>query len=304
VTSPLDQTPERRGLRRDGSVRIERLGLPGNRINDLYHTFRRVSWTRLIVFITVVYFASIALFAVLYLLGGDCINGAEPGSFADAFYFSTQTVATIGYGAMTPKGPYANLLVSLEAFFGMLYTAMTTGLVFSRFATPTARVVFSHDALITSLNSKPTLVFRLANERSSQIVEARINVTLLRTERTKEGQTMRRLYDLPLARNVSPIFALTWLVMHEIDEKSPLFGMTPEKMKEDQISLIVTLTGIDDTLAATVHARQAYDYNDIKFNRRFVDVLSELPGGGRALDFRKFHTHEESQPVTPADPKL
>lgn len=113
---------------------------------------------------------------------------------------------------------------------------------------------------------------------------------------------MRRLYDLPLARNVSPIFALTWLVMHEIDEKSPLFGMTPEKMRADQISLIVTLTGIDDTLAATVHARQAYDYNDIKFNRRFVDVLSELPGGGRALDFRKFHTHEDTTAASPREP--
>ena len=132
MTSPIDQTPERRGLRRDGSVPIERLGLPPNRINDLYHTFRRVSWTRLIVFLTLVYFGSIALFASLYLLGGDTISGAEPGSFADAFYFSTQTVATIGYGAMTPKGPYANLLVSVEALFGMLYTAMTCLLYTSR----------------------------------------------------------------------------------------------------------------------------------------------------------------------------
>lgn len=256
---------------------------------DLYHFLMVAPWTRLLLLIASVYLGLNAVFACVFLAGGDCITGARPGSFPDAFFFSVQTFSTIGYGVMSPKGPFASALVTLEAFVGLLTVAMATGLMFSKFSRPTSRVLFSDRAVITVRSGKPTLMLRMANERSNDIIEAAFRVTVLKPEVTPEGETMRRLYDLKLVRGDTPLFTITFTAIHVIDEGSPLWCETPESLVESQMRIMVTVTGLDGTIGQTIHARHVYEAPDVAWNARFVDVLSSTKGGGLVVDYTKFH---------------
>lgn len=279
-------------LRRDGTVNIERRGVPRRISGDFYHAFHRSTWPRLLGTMAAVWLMTNAIFAGLYLLGGDCIQGAPPGEFWPRFFFSVQTLSTIGYGGMTPSTPYANVLVTMQALLGMLITALSTGLIFAKFAIPTARIIFSKNALITRFDGRPVFMFRVANERANQVVEASLRVSLLRDYLTEEGEYLRRFEDLPLLRSSTPVFALGWTAFHVIDEKSPLFGLDAEGLKKIGASFMVVLSGTDDTLAASVHGRHAYDSTDVLYDRRFVDVVSQTEDGPRVFDYTRFHDTE------------
>lgn len=273
----------------DGKSRVVRLGQSRSLWSDLYHFLLALPWSGFLGLIALLYLAINTLFALAYLLGGDCIQNARPGSFIDAFSFSVQTMATIGYGAMYPTTTYAHSLVAFEALVGLLGFAMATGLMFARFSRPTARVLFSRIAAIAPQNGVPTLMFRTANQRRNQILEANIWVALARSELNEEGQFMRRIHDLKLIRNRTPIFALSWTVMHPIDQNSPLWGATPESLDKQAAEIIVTLTGLDDTFSQTVHARHSYIAAEILWDRYFVDLFSQDPDGRYAIDYRHFH---------------
>lgn len=268
---------------------VIRKGLLHSHWRDPYHLIITLDWPRFIGLTVVSYVAINALFALLYLLQADSIKNARPGSFLDAFFFSVQTMATIGYGAMYPQTNYANLLVSLEALVGLMGVAMGTGVAFARFSRPTARVLFSRVAVIAPLNGIPTLMFRVANERRNQILEAQLGVSLLRNEITQEGEFMRRFYDLKLIRNQTRNFSLTWTAMHQIDESSPLYGETLESMTEAETDIVVTLIGFDETVAQTLHARHYYLTDEILWNMRFVDIFSTKSDGRRVIDYSRFH---------------
>lgn len=275
-----------------GRYDVVRKGLSHPHWHDPYHLLLTVSWPKFLALTVASYVATNALFALLYLAGGDCIKNARPGSFFDAFFFSVQTMATIGYGALYPQTNYANLLVSLEALVGLLGVAMATGLMFARFSRPTARVLFSRVAVIAPHNGLPCLMLRVANERRNQILEAQMRLSLLRDEITTEGHFIRRFYDLKLIRHQTQIFALSWIVMHVIDENSPLYGETPESLAEVNADIVATLMGIDETVSQTVHARRYYLTDEILWNMRFVDILVKKPDGRRLLDFTRFHEIE------------
>jgi len=275
----------------DGKMLVRRVGLPRPFLGDAYHWLRTTTWPRTFLAITAGWLLSNAFFAVLYLLGGDCITSAEPGSFADAFFFSVQTLSTIGYGGLAPATDYANTVTSIEAFYGLLFTAVTTGLLFAKFAAPTARLHFAREALITTLQGKRVLCFRIANARESHIVEASIRVSLARNEEDEFGSLIRRIYDLTLVRDSSPLIALTWTVMHHIDEDSPLWELDAEGLADINATLLVTVSGTEDQLAARVHARHIYTNDHLVFDRRYVDVLRVDEDGSRYVDYRVFHDH-------------
>lgn len=252
-------------------------------IDDFYHFVMDAPWSVVLVFIALTYILTNIVFAGLYLSGGDCIVAAQPGSFSDAFFFSVQTMATIGYGAMAPKTLYAHILVTVEAILGLFGVALATGMVFAKFARPTARVLWSDVALLNKRNGVPHLILRVANTRNNQIVEASLRLSALKFETTTEGERMRRFYDMPLVRSQNPIFAMTWTVMHPIDENSPLHGMSYQDMIDGRIEVLAILTGLDSTFGQTIHARFAYAMEDIKENARFKDIVIELPDGTRQV---------------------
>jgi inward rectifier potassium channel len=188
-----------------------------------------------------------------------------------------------------PRGFAANTLVSAEALIGMGGLAVATGLLFAKFSRPTARVVFSRSAVVAMRDGVPRLMFRVANERDSMIVEAQMRVVLVRTEKTSEGETMRRFHDLELERGRTAIFPLSWTVSHRLGPESPLHGLSPETLAEGDIELVCSLTGVEELFASTIHARFSYSTADIKFGHRLVDILSLEPDGRRAVDYTRFH---------------
>ena len=284
-------------VRQGGLITIERRGLPRNLgatvAQDLYHLARTTSWTRLFLAIAVIFVALNLLFAVVLWLGHAVIMNARANSFWDRFYFSVQTMATIGYGFEAPVGPFANIMVVVESFVGIVVTAVTTGLVFAKFGTTGAKVLWSKVAVVSRESGVPTLQFRMANGRTAAIVEAHVNVYLSWTEVLPSGERARRIYDLMLRRATTPLFALSWTTFHALDGDSPLHGVAPEVLAERDASIIVTFTGIDDALATTVHARTTYPWTAIAWNQRFVDIIKGDPERGvRYLDYTAFHDTE------------
>jgi inward rectifier potassium channel len=290
---PSDGTPRHRVTRLPGSGReVLSIGLRTATLRDVYHSLLTTAWAQFFALVLVTYLGANLLFALGYLAIGDGIEEARPGNFSDAFFFSVQTMATIGYGKMAPRGLAANLLVTLEALIGLLGLALVTGLVFAKFSRPTARVIFSQNAVITRFDGVPSLLVRMANERGNQIAEAQAHLVLLRTERTPEGEEIRRAHDLHLRRSHSAFFAFTWLVVHPITPDSPLHGETAESLKAKDIDLVASMTGLDETLSQSVHARHAWTPDQILWGHRFADVLVSLPDGRRAIDYRRFHDVE------------
>jgi inward rectifier potassium channel len=268
---------------------IRRINYNAVRSLDIYHRVLTIGWLGFFAIVAVCYVAFNLVFAGLYLLQPGAIANARPGSFADAFFFSVQTMATIGYGQLAPQTLYANLLVAVEVLLGMSGLALATGVIFARFSRPRARVLFSQVAVVTPYDGVPTLMFRAANQRRDQILEAEVTVSLLRDETAREGGTMRRFQDLTLSRNRTPMFGLTWTVMHPIDKTSPLHGVSPQSLAAAHAEIVIVLTGLDAGYAQTIHARHSYVADEILWNRKFVDVLSQLEDGTRVIDYRRFH---------------
>ncbi len=268
---------------------VRRIGGRPHPMSDFYHTLMRANWPATFGVIFAALIVINVTFAIAYVLLGSGVEGVRPGNFEDCFFFSVQTLATIGYGKMVPITRAAHIVVTFEAFTGVIVTALTTGLLFAKFSKPTARVLFSRVAVIAPFDGKPTLMFRIANERSNRIVQASIKVSALRTIVTQEGETMRRLVDIKLQRSDSAMFAITWTVFHTIDESSPFYGLREKEIVDRNIGLVATLIGLDETLSQTVHARNSWDPDRILLDRRFVDVLVDEEDGTRSMDLTKFH---------------
>jgi inward rectifier potassium channel len=270
---------------------IEKIGVTRRPLTDLYHYLLTSPWSILFALILAIYLASNAVFATCYVVDGG-IENARPGSFRDAYFFSVQTMATIGYGRMVPVSTFSNIVVTLEALYGLVTVALATGLMFAKFSRPRARVIFSRYAVIAMRDGVRSLMVRLANERATGLVEATLRLVVLRDETTLEGEPIRRFHTLHLTRGASAVFALSWTVVHPIDESSPLFGQTPESMKKCDLLLAAALVGIEEASAQTVHVRHAWTADDILFDHRFQDILRKTPEGGRALHYENFHDVE------------
>ena len=288
--TPSSSKSSARFIGRDGQVvMIERIGIERARFSDLYHRFLTVRWRWWLLGVVLGYVLLNASFALAYLALPECIEGARPGHFGDAFAFSVQTFSTIGYGAMSPAGMYANTIVTLEAIVGLLYQALVTGLAFAKFARPTARVMFTDKVCITTHEGKRALMVRMANERANQVVEATLSLTLLVDTVTSEGGHMRKLRELKLVRPSTPVFSLSWTAIHLIDEVSPLHGETRESLEAKSAQLLATFVGTDDTFNQVVHARSAWSVDDFAWDHHYADIILFREDGERVVDYRRFH---------------
>ena len=271
-------------------------GAPIGVFEDLYHFLVTSSWPALIGLIAAGFAVGNLVFAFGYYLDGG-IENARPGSFTDAFFFSVQTMATIGYGKMVPISMFTNILVSIEALSGLVALALMTGLVFAKFSRPTARVRFSRYVVIGPRDGVISLMIRMANQRADRIVEANIHAVFARQEITAEGESIRRFYDLGMTRNVSSLFVLSWTAVHRIVPGSPLFGETRESIADCQPQIIVSITGLDEVFSQTIHARHAFGLDEIIWGARFADVLVTHPDGSQSVDYTHF---DDVETLTPA----
>src|SRR4029077_4125296 len=266
-------------------------------LSDFYHALLGLPWWVSIAAISGAFLTANALFAVLYLIVGGVAH-AGAGSFRDAFFFSVQTMGTIGYGAMFPESTSANVVMVVESIVSLLLTALATGLVFAKFSRSTARFVFTRRAVISPVAGVPTLMFRLGNERRNQLVNAQIRMVMGRTETLPEGGSFYRMIDLHPTRERALSLSRSWNVVHPIDASSPLRGETPATLAEKEIELTVMVIGTDDVSMQTVHASHRYFDKDIVWGARLADVLSETPDGNMLLDLGRFHDVESTAPTS------
>ena len=275
------------------ALRVHTRGQHVGFFEDIYHKVLEMRWRRFFLYVAVTWLGINAVFATLFAIVPGCVNNAEPG-FEDAFYFSVQTFATIGYGAMSPATRYGHLVVVVEAFIGTLGVALATGVTFAKFARPTARVLFADKAVIQLRDGEPHLVFRLANWRGNMVVEGRLRVLILRKQVTREGDVLRMPVELPLVRPTTALFVLSWLPMHRIDAQSPFWGGPDaiKRLSEEGAEIFLSFHGIDETLGSEIHARYRYKMDAITFNARFVDVLTLWESGERVIDYSRFHEVE------------
>lgn len=285
---------------KDGRFVIHGMGNWYHQWRDPYHLLLTIPWMGFAVIVSVTYLFINTLFAFAYLAGGDCLAGARAGSFSDAFFFSVQTLASIGYGAIHPKTFYANSIVTLESITSLLLIAVLTGISFARFSRPIAKLLFSKFTIITSHNSQPTLMFRVANERNNFILESHAQIYLIIDEITHEGDSMRRIHELKLLRQRTPSLVLTWTVMHLIDADSPLYGLTAGDLKRLNANISVLIGGVDETVAYAITARYIYNTEDILFDRKFTNLIQKSANGDRYFDYSFFHDTESS--VEPGNP--
>jgi inward rectifier potassium channel len=274
-----------------GRTEVTKLGIDRFSWQDAYHAILSLSWPKFFAGAVVTYLLANLGFASAYFLGNHAITNAT--SFIDCFFFSVETLATVGYGEMSPASFYGHCVATVEIITGMMSVAVVTGLVFARFSKPTSRILFSRVAVITPYEGVPTLMLRVANQRRSYILEATASVVLIREEESVDGHSLRRFHELKLDRARSPMFALSWQIMHVIDETSPLYGVTAQAIEDGDMRLTVTISGVDETFAATITARYSYSHEDILFDRRFVDIFSEGDSPRHLyVDLDRFHELE------------
>lgn len=286
--SPRRKTGRTRRFRLSNSDVVSS-GLPRHLWQDLYHLSMTVSWSQLFTIFASVFLGFNLLFAQAYYLSPGSVANLNPPGYLGYFFFSVETLATVGYGDMHPASLYGHSVASLQIFVGMLCMALLTGVVFARFSRPTARFLFARAGIVRPLDGKPTLMFRAANARQNVIVEAQARLRLIYDSVSSEGYRMRRIADLKLVREEHPFFVLGWNLMHVIDESSPLAGATSETLRAVNAFFSLTLSGTDETTGQVLMSRTEYPVQAIFWNHSFEDVLTPGNDGALHYDYSRFH---------------
>ncbi len=298
-SSKAPGAPQRRLKMMSRTKSFEVLGVDRSpRLDDLYLKLLARPWRWTIGLIVVFLLLLNLIFALGYFFckGVDGTSSLQ-SEFARAFFFSVETLGTIGYGTLYPTNLSAHILVTAESITGILSTALITGVIFAKFSRIRVRVIFAKYAVISMVDGVPTLMIRVANERGDHIADAQISLTLLRVGQTKEGHGLARMLDLKLIRDRSPIFTRTWLVMHKIDETSPLFGWGPDDLRDAFGEVVVSFTGVDHVSAQAIHAVDSYLDDEILWGARYVDIMHMNAAGRGRLDMGKFHLTEPTEAV-------
>ena len=298
--SVVARESRKRLLNRDGSFNVVREGLSFFQTLSPYQYLLTTSWPRFLGFIVLFYLVTNLVFGLAYFAcGPEQIAGSNAtnlhSQFLEDFFFSVQTFATIGYGGMHPVGLAANLLVTLESLVGLLGFALATGILFARFSQPTAKILFSRNAIIAPYRGITAFEFRIANARANEMIQVEARVLLSRFKR--DGSGNREFVNLKLERTQVVFFPLAWTIVHPIDEQSPLWGATHEDLKDWDAEFLILLSGIDETFSQTLHTRSSYKAHEIVWNARFADLFNDpKPDGTLSIDVGRLHQIEKALP--------
>ena len=282
---------------RSGQFEFVKLNAKKFDLRDTYHLILTLNWPGFAGLVFGVYLLINLVFASLYMLNPHAVAEMRPGSFFDAFFFSVETLATVGYGHMYPESFYGHLIAMLEIMVGMFGLAVITGLIFVRFSRPTARIHFSKVAVIAPFDAVPNLMIRVANLRHQAMVEPEFRMILLRNTITAEGDDVRRFRSLNLEFDHLITFPAVITVRHRIDETSPLFGMTPEDFQQQDVRIIASIVGVDTVIVAPVQSFGDYNYEQIEWHRRFVEIYDQNEEGEWTVDYARIDETEDTAPI-------
>jgi inward rectifier potassium channel len=280
---------------RSGQTEFLKLNAAGWEWRDLHQWLLSLRWPSFAAFVAAIYITLNLVFALFYLLDTASIAGMRPGSFTDAFFFSVQTLATVGYGHLYPQTLYGHIVTTVEIMSGMFLLAVMTGLIFVRFSRPAARIVFSNSIVIAPFNGKPTLMLRVGNLRQQSMVEVEFRIMYSRDEPIAEGDNFRHFYHLKLAFDRVPAWPAALTLRHTIDENSPLHGATIESLAQQRAVFIASIVGIDPIIAASVQTQQNYAAEHVRFGERFVEIYAENSNGTLTVDYGRLH---DTEPLT------
>jgi len=280
--------PNRRGSRipieraarfRLGSIEFKLAGISRFDLRDPYHLAVGLTWPQFVAALFALYLSLNVVFATLFWLAPGSVTNARPGSFLDVFFFSIETLATVGYGEMYPATLYGHVVVAIEIVCGFAFTAIVTGLTFVRFSRPRAKLIFATNPVVATYNGKPTLMVRVGNGRANALTDGAARLSIFLCETTAEGKPLRRAHELQLERAHIPVFPVFWTLMHVLDERSPLHGYDTARTIEADVRVFVMLEARDPTLATMVHDTRYYAPGDIRFGMRYRDAVTTAGGG-------------------------
>ncbi|MGN6734452.1 MAG: ion channel [Candidatus Binatia bacterium] len=277
---------------RSGQVEFLKLNLQRREYRDIYQWVLSLNWPEFTGLIAGIYLFLNLVFAGFYALGGECIAGIRSGSYVDAFFFSVQTLATVGYGHWYPQTMYGHIVTTIEFIVGVFGLAVMTGLIFVRFSRPAARILFSKSIVIGPLNGRPTLMLRVRNLRAQSMVEAEFRILFTRDEPILEGDNFRYFYHLKLQFDRLISFPAALTLRHTIDEQSPLYGETAESLAKSRATFVASVVGIDPVIPAAVQTQRDYTWRDVRFGERFAEIYSEPTDGRLTVDFGRLHDTE------------
>ena len=284
---------------RSGQVEFLKLNLQRREYRDIYQWVLSLKWPEFTALIAGIYLFLNLVFAGFYTLGDQCIAGVRSGSYVDAFFFSVQTLATVGYGHWYPQTMYGHIVTTIEFIVGVFGLAVMTGLIFVRFSRPAARILFSKSIVIGALNGRPTLMLRVGNLRAQSMVEAEFRILFTRDEPILEGDNFRYFYHLKLHFDRLISFPAALTLRHTIDQQSPLYGETAESLAKSRATFVASVVGIDPVIPAAVQTQRDYTWRDVRFGERFVEIYSEPTAGRLTVDFGRLHDTEpmSEQPI-------
>lgn len=284
----MERDPRDRVARvRLGSYEFRKRGVSRFDMRDPYHLAVALTWPQFLAGLMAIYLLVNVVFATLFWLSPGAVANARPHDFGDVFFFSIETLSTVGYGDMYPATLYGHLIAALEIVCGIGVTAIVTGLTFVRFSRPRAKLVFAANPVVATHNGKPTLMVRVGNGRLAVLLDAAAKLNVLLSVASAEGKSFRRVHELRLERAHLPAFPLTWTLMHVLDERSPLHGYDEARAKAARAQLFVTIEARDPTLAAEVHDIRNYALQDVRFGMRYVDAVSTAEDGTPCADLTK-----------------
>lgn len=292
-----------RGVNKDGSFNVVREGVPHFKPYELYHTVISMSWSKFMLGVLIYYvlvnlvFATIYYFIGMESLAGIAEQANEGERFMEAFFFSSQTLTTLGYGRIAPVGAMASTVAAIESMIGLLGFALATGLLYGRFSRPMAKILYSQHAVVAPYKDISGLMFRVVNQRSNQLIEVECDVTL---SMLRPGQNIRTFLPLTLERRKINLFPLSWTLVHPLEEDSPIYGMTREDMIAHDLEIIILIKAFDDTFSQTIYSRSSYKAEEIVWGSKFLPMISRLENGATRLDIRLLDAMEKApipQPV-------
>jgi inward rectifier potassium channel len=284
-------------INKDGSPNVKRVGLPFFNTANNYHTLITMSWAKFWIMVVSGYALLNVIFALIYMsFGPGSLDGSSGSTafnrFWDAFFFSAQTISTVGYGHISPHGMAANSVAALESMMGLLAFALATGLLYGRFSRPSAQIIYSKNILIAPyLENSKGIMFRLANLRRNILIDLEIEIIFSFNEYL-DGKVMRRFYPLEVERRKVSVLTMNWTIVHPLNENSPLVDMTKEDLQNSEASFAILLRAFDDTFSQTVHSRTSYQCNEIVWDAKFKPVFNRDENGRIVLDLSKISAYD------------
>lgn len=299
LTNKVDAASEERIMKKDGTFNLIRTGVPFLGYFSAYHWLLSIRWNHFFLLVFCTFTVVNLIFTFLFvLIGFDHFKGIEGNNVIDhvgeLFFFSVQTLTTVGYGRISPIGFASGTIASIESLCGLLSFALITGLLYGRFSKPNARLLFSEKCLVAPYRGTRALQFRIANARSNQLIEAEVSI-IYSIIRDEEAGPIRRYFTLKLERNKINFFPMPWTIVHPIDEESPLLGETEQSLIDSEAELMILFKGYDDTFAQQIHVRSSYTAKELVFGARFVSAMHSEKGKPLEIKLDQLGAYEKAE---------